>query len=63
MEANPVKMRPQYSFSAVMENLKLDYCLDKCEDDSSFSFIGPLQLTVTWYKNPHAGEQIAQLDV
>ena len=56
-------MRPQYSFSAVMENLKLDYCLDKCEDDSSFSFIGPLQLTVTWYKNPHAGEQIAQLDV
>ena len=26
MEANPVKMRPQSFYSAVIENLKLDYC-------------------------------------
>ena len=40
IEANPVKKRPQYFYSAVMENLKLDYCLDKCEDDFPLSFNG-----------------------
>ena len=40
MEANPVKMRPQYFYSVVMDNLKLDYCLHKCEDDLLLSFNG-----------------------
>ena len=39
------------------------YGQQRIESEIFSGSIGPLQFTITWYKNRHAGEQIAHWDI